>query len=421
MKKAVITILGTVGGSCDRNDNTKGVYNAQISKALYKSNVNNIKETYAVNTFPILINNCKNSHHIIAIHTSCARDIQIEVLKTENISYEFCDDYLIKDDKDFKDIFALIDRTIDKFDEVIVDVSHGFRHLPILLTVDLIIQNFKNIHKVKQILFAKEIEQYKKYEIIDLKEYLDLANISFILSTFEKNYTVSNHIKSDKYKNLLEALDDFSNDIMALNLNNLYNKSSVRLIKKLKSVQEVSIKEQAEKLANKIKNLSDYKDKKRYQTYFDFSKDLFDKNYMLLALALLFESIRMYIKTTIKKSQYIIVGKVEKHFEYDLYKIGDFCKNLQHPINDRYKRDEKNRKNANLSEQEYEIIKNEFDKLKITSLYKTIDTKRNNLAHANSQGSFVDIKIDIENLIKEYEIFISAKTSNDLLNKFNNR
>ncbi|GAB1464836.1 hypothetical protein MASR2M54_03360 [Aliarcobacter cryaerophilus] len=89
------------------------------------------------------------------------------------------------------------------------------------MIVDLIIQNFQDTQKLKKILFAKEIQAFKEYEIIDLKEYLELANISFVLTTFEKNYTVASHIKSVKYSKLLKELNDFSNDLMALNIGNL--------------------------------------------------------------------------------------------------------------------------------------------------------------------------------------------------------
>ncbi len=37
------------------------------------------------------------------------------------------------------------------------------------MIVDLIIQNFQDTQKIKKILFAKEIQAFKEYEIIDLK------------------------------------------------------------------------------------------------------------------------------------------------------------------------------------------------------------------------------------------------------------
>lgn len=84
-----------------------------------------------------------------------------------------------------------MNETINQYDEVIVDVSHGFRHLPILMVVDLIIQNFQDTSKIKQILFAKEIDKHEKdkkgvYEIIDLKEYLTLQISLLFLQLLKK-------------------------------------------------------------------------------------------------------------------------------------------------------------------------------------------------------------------------------------------
>lgn len=47
---------------------------------------------------------------------------------------------LIKNENDFDEIFSIIDKIVSGYDEVIVDVSHGFRHLPILMIVDVIIR-----------------------------------------------------------------------------------------------------------------------------------------------------------------------------------------------------------------------------------------------------------------------------------------
>jgi hypothetical protein len=239
--------------------------------------------------------------------------------------------------------------------------------------------------------------------MIDLKDYLDLANISFILTTFKKNYTVANHIKSIKYPDLMNALKDFSNDIMALSLNNLFKSSAQTLIGELKKIDNVSVQRQTKELLEHIQELTAYEGKKRYQTYFDLSKELFEKNYMLLSLALLFESIRMYIKTTIKKGHPELIGRVETFFKDDLYKIGSFCKNLDWKQYDKIKNDKKTKK-IDLTENEYKALQLSFNNLKIKELYKKIDKKRNNLAHANSdKESFNNIKTEIGSLLSEYE------------------
>jgi CRISPR-associated DxTHG motif protein len=387
-KKAVITILGLIGG---KDNYEKATY--------YFENKKEGKKEY-FNTFPLLIENFSNNYKIVPLYTKEAKSVNEKVLEKSDIIFaNFDEKYFIDDDKNFTKFFNIINNTIEEFDELIIDVSHGFRHLPILMVVDLIIQNFQDTSKIKQILFAKEIIQFKEYEIIDLKEYLDLANISFVLTTFEKNYTVASHIKSEKYKKLLKELNDFSNDLMALNLSNLF-KSSNELIIELDKIEEISIKKQAQSLKKVIQNLSDFRAKKRYQVYYELSKNLFDKKYMLLSLALLYESIRMYIKSSIKNQHKQLVEDIEVQLKNDIYKIGDFFKNFIWKDYDKFLRDKKNK--INITREDYNKLKNSFPK-HLIKLYEEIDNKRNDLAHANSKGTFADIEKDISNLLFKYE------------------
>ena len=387
-KKAIITILGKAG---ELDNHTKAKYYFEWKKEAQKE---------YFNTFPLLIENFSKSYEIVPIYTKDAQNANIKVLKKENLEFNsFNSNCLIQDDKDFKNIFKIINETITSYQEVIVDVSHGFRHLPILMIVDLIIQNFQDTQKIKKILFAKEILAFKEYEIIDLKEYLDLANISFVLTTFEKNYTVASHIKSVKYNKLLKELNDFSNDLMALNIGNLL-KTSKDLIEELDKIDDISIKTQAEILKLVIQQLTDFKNKKRYLVYYQLSKNLFEKEYMLLSLALLYESIRMYIKSYIKNKHLDLVEDIERQLNHDLYKIGDFFKNLSWRSYSQFLK--QNKTKLNIIESDYIKLANSYPS-RLKQLYSDIDKKRNNLAHANSNGKFEDIKKSINDLLINYE------------------
>lgn len=409
MKKAVITILGIQGGYI--NDSK------HLATYIFEEQENNY-----FNTLPLLVEKYKDEYEIIPIYTKGAKTFNKKVMEelysTLQVNYD--EKYLIKDEKDFKDIFALYHRSLDKFDEVIIDVTHGFRHLPLLMVVELILYNFQDTTKIKKILFAKENKKHTLkeegiYEIIDLKEYLELANISFVLTAFDKNYTVASHIESVKYQALLDALNNFSNDLMALNLNNLFKNSIGVLKKELDKIDEVSISTQANKLHKHIdETFKQYE--KRYLTYYNLSRELFDKKYMLISLSLLNESLRLYIKTTIKKEHKEIVEKIEKFYDDDLYKIGDFFVKLN---KSRYQKFQKKIENENktvpIINDEFTKIKNSFpfkikekikfeNEVKEKTLIDHIGHKRNNLAHANSSTvSFDTIHKDIGDLIAEFE------------------
>ncbi len=439
MKRAVITILGTIGGRFDQNKK-EFIFVENTQKSYYYSaddiiNIKNKKEYQEdkegnyINTLPLLVDSFDCA--IIPIFTKEAKKVQIDVLKKlsniqdrENI---FNNKYFIEDENNFDKIFKTIHTIIndENYDKLIIDVTHGFRHLPLLMLIELIITNFRDTSKIEKILFAKEdikpIKDNKfigKYEIIDLKEYLDLANISFILNTFNENYTVASHIKSNKYNELIDRLNDFSNDIMALNLNNLYKNSSKRLIKELKKIDNISIKPLADKLISDIESKFYYENKKRYEIYLELAEDLYLKNYTLLTLSLLYESSRMYIKTTIKKQNKTIVEKVEECHNEDWFKIGDFFKNLSWKNYDKLSPKDKNC----LTLDEYNQLVNSYpEKLKEKISFKGIPnlTKdativehiantRNNLSHANSKGNFTDIQTSIEKLLEKYKDIIGS-------------
>jgi CRISPR-associated DxTHG motif protein len=396
-EKAVITILGLIGG------------NENHQKATYYFEDKKEEKKEYFNTFPLLIEKFSNDYKIVPLHTKEAKSVNEKVLQRSDITFaNFEEKYFIDDDKNFTKLFNIINSAIEEYDELIIDVSHGFRHLPILMVVDLIIQNFQDTSKIKQIFFAKEIVQYKEYEIIDLKEYLDLANISFVLTTFEKNYTVASHIKSEKYKKLLKELNDFSNDLMALNIGNL-KKTANELIIELDKIEEISIEKQALKLKETVQQLSNFENNDLYFYYYQLSKTLFEKNYILLSLTLLYESTVLFILFSIEKKNNEIYKKLENHFknkfnETYIYQLGDLLKNLHRNFVDN------NKINRNLlNEKEYLLLQNSYKSLNIQKLSKDINDKRNNLAHANSIKSFQDISQEVSKLIFQYESQIINK------------
>jgi CRISPR-associated DxTHG motif protein len=384
---AVITILGMI-------DAQEAIYNCEmiLSKELKPGSYKNM--------LPLIIENYKDKENttIISLYTQDALEKQRNVVKDLDFDIEKNGQKI--DDKDFNGIFNSINELLinEKYDEFIIDISHGFRHLPILATISMLINNFQNTNKIKYIYFAKELEPRKKYEILDLKEYLDIANMSFVLSAFDDNYTVANHIKSNRYKKLILSLNEFSNDIMALNLSNLFKTSLPTLSRELSIINNVAIRNIALELKDTLE--SDFKiQKKKYLTFYKLSKILLEKNYILLSLSLLYESIRTYIKTAIKKQQEIIVNKIENYYNDDLYKLGDFFSKLERRSYDRLKSEK-----DVITSLEYNKLQNSFNTVMTTpSLVKEIMHTRNDLSHANSKESFLQIKEKAQELLSRYE------------------
>lgn len=427
-KKAVITILGIIGGN-----------EGDITASYYLQGKENLKFDY-FNTFPLLCDNFADEYEILPIFTQSAKEVNQKVVQksefkkpiSKQIAINSIENGFFIEENNYEDIFKKINDILNskKYSEFIVDVTHGFRHLPILAMVAMIITNFKDTEKIKYIFFAKEkIKPDKEngikgiYEIVDLKEYLDIANISFILSAFSDNYTVSSHIKSAKFEKLLKALNSFSNDIMALNISNLQN-SQEKLVSELDKIDNEAVKDQAQNLKTKIQNLADFVNDKRSEILYKLALDLFDKNYLLLSLAALFESMRSYVVEFMYKNNNEIMQKIEDFYknkgDRKNYLIDKFCKNtlkfFPKNKNNVYaefldRTSEKDEK-LELTNKEIDRILSSLKKLEyrkeIISLYEKIETKRNDLTHANSSGkAFDDIKNEVKDFLEKYKNLVS--------------
>ncbi|MEA3314252.1 MAG: TM1812 family CRISPR-associated protein [Campylobacterota bacterium] len=423
-KKAVVTILG------------KGFITPFEKRAIYyyEDKLNkefNLKKEKYTNMFPLILDNFED-YTIVPIFTDEARDTNKKVLEDENISFDnFNKKYFISKDMSYDNILKLINTALLDYDEVIFDVSHGFRHLPILATVSLIVQNIKNINKIKDIIFAKEIKQFKKYEIVSLFDYLDLANLSFLLTNFKDNYTTSTHIKirNKEYQNLLKAMNQFSADLMGLSLENLFNKSSNLLIDEIKNLSQDKSRVLLNELNDVNKHIEDVFSKKshRYETYYYLAKDLIYKGYFVHSLSLIFEGIGFYLKSTFSKYDKDI-NKYIKEYEVkisnkepkdpkkpdtiaDYYDIVNSCKSFIFFD----KKENRNRFfNLEIRDILYKYI-NEFKDIDdIKKYYQDVGDLRNNLLHANSGKQVDNTRKDIIDIVEKYKKLI---IDGDILNK----
>ena len=438
MKKAVITILGTIGGRFDNKQN-KFVFVESTSKSTYYGkNVIDLEEEKYINTLPLLIDVYSKDYEIIPIYTKDAREIQEKVLeklenKKEYLSI-FKNGYEIEDEKNIDKIFEIFEKIFSKdYEEFIIDVTHGFRHLPLLLLIEILIKNFQDNSKISKILFAKEIDKPRadndfsgKYEFMDLKEYMDLANLAFILETFKKNYTLPLHIKlSKEFENLEIKLQKFSEDFMVLNINALFKDAVPSLIDELKKINKVSINKQVKELINHLENEFKYEKIHRYKTYYNLAFNLKERGYLLNSLALLYESVRFFLRAYLRAQYPQIIEKIEKYYKSDDYLIGDFCMNKVFKTS---KKDEKIEKKFNnfklkdiLTLDEYKkLVKSipyelkkweecEYSEDRQADIFNCISYARNNFAHANHLNNYEEVKKSIDRLFYEFNNKVEGK------------
>ena len=296
-----------------------------------------------------------------------------------------------------------------------------------MATISLISQGLNNTDKIKHIFFAKEIEPYKDYEIIDLKEYLELANMSYMLETFDKNYTVSfvAAFENEDFKNLRSELTKFSNDILANSLKALENRFDIVLqyIESIKKHEQIFTFEPS---LNKIKEHKDLKRisrKKDFQKLYEIAKVLNKKGYLLNAITLLFEGIGYYCVSGLEK----ISPKAEAYVRefknsgfFDSYDLTNQSRNLV-KIGRKMKSylfgTEKAQTHFGLSEKKAKehlcdiknLICDKLERIPNIENFRNFifdaEGLRNNLAHGNSSDEIENTKLKFKQLLDEYKKF----------------
>jgi len=474
MIDAVITVLGLVGNRKRENYiedgeiHTRFVEKGDKDRARYyfgprlRDSFSLSNERY-INTLPIL---CElfGEERVVPIGTQKAREIQSEVLKAEGFADTFLEreDGYIEDEKNFTAIFSTINSLLYEYEKVVVDITHGFRHLPILMTISLIVENIKNTEKVEHIFFAREIEAGREYEIIDLKEYLDVANISFALASFNNNYTVAHHIRcsSPVYSELIDNLSRFSEHILANSILELYrNENSVveRILRLLESLEDDEIMGLQTYLAPvklHLRSLVLLRNQPEYKQLFHLSKKLTAKGYYLNAVTLLDEAIGHYCVERFRGYSKSIADGLDDFLKTDnskavKYELSKQSKNLvkhMENMNGAYLKQSREERmtsgqRSRLQERKKKIkaridplvfaelnrfgLKMEFSKIKagadnglkleilkflkdreflteFRQFIRETDDMRNNLAHANSSESLLQIRERLDNLLERF-------------------
>lgn len=420
-KTAVITILGIQGQK--ENIKTKGCAKYYFAG----ESPDNSQEFF--NTLPLLADKF-GAENIVPIYTADAREFNEAVMAHYvNFRINFNDSYKITDEKNFEAIFEIFERAVDALvkcgvGKIVFDVTHGFRHLPLLALVDLLIQNFSNVSQIDQILFAKEIEKSKLYEIIDLRQYLDIANIAFVIAAFSQNYTLAQHIRAKKFESLVNALNDFSNNILSLNIAKLKSSHS-ELIKELDRIDDIALISRARDLKDRLNKICDWSDS-AYIFRYKLAKDMFKKGYLLQSLVLLFESVNSYIVGVFERNIPVVFKKIldecSKKKERKNYKISNFfvqaLKVGSNTTNEEFLgKTNQNLKYLDLTNSDIDsirlVVETKFgSSYELTNYHERLYRLRNDFAHGNiSEEEFSHIKQEIKKLFDKYQDFIKIQDS----------
>ena len=420
----IVTFLGLIESSepADYRLNPKLAHMLKLDPASVYPHINMFD--FLLSRFP--------SARIVAVGTPKAFEIQKRLIARRGFD-EHRIEYIVLDEvHDYPAIFRTLSDVLRNEKELIVDISHSFRHLPSLMMVDMIIENLRYPGKIRHILFAKEIEAGKRYTIVDLREYLTLANVSYALSSFTKNYTVSTTVRTvdELYQALLNELTTFSEHILANSFDALLYPSSqkpsvtkrileiLEQIKNHPTTREMvhPIVPAIDAIAEHMKDILRQAEKARDERYYYFAKNMFDKGYLLNALTLVNEAAASYCVEGFRNIEETkpYIQAFEKAIEqeenpniYNYYELSNIIKNII-KLGRRYSKQYRTKTDTAIADAMIErvrdyINRNYWQTKELRDYLYECDNTRNNLAHANSAQRVNEARKEIAKLMMDYE------------------
>lgn len=384
----IISILGTAGKDKDTQKAITAYYDAEV---LNKKSGNYYNSTH------FLLENYNDNFFFIG--TKKAIEYQKDILdfNKDNIKLIPIDDNSL--DNIFEEVYKLISQVKDN-EKVLLDITHGFRHQPISAIFSATLHKFLNNSNL-DILFAKQIVAFKEYEYIYLTNYVEITQLSLLLTGFIRTLNFVNTIEIEGLNTI--AFEKFSkallsNDFKTLSSSYKNLKASIQQAKKDSRFKHLNhLFDNIEESLNIFEN---FEQKEIYQKYLLLSKLMYSKNYYLLSLTYLFEAIRLYVSYSFYNNK-IIDKKYWKNS--DMYKINSNIISFINQENiDNYKKGYYD----NNFPQLYISNKNIFKK--IATEYEKLRKLRNNLTHINADESKPNIKKELEDLINNIDNIINT-------------
>ncbi|CAA6826741.1 MAG: Unknown protein [uncultured Sulfurovum sp.] len=393
----VVSILGTSGAfkgqePCVPAKNEEGTIKFQSAK--YHSEVLGKKSGVYKNATEFLLESYDDK--FVFIGTTCAIDFQKIVLE-EALTNKDVQFVSIEDDS-LDDIFEKILELLQENDDVVLDITHGFRHQPIMAIFASTLSQFLERKDLK-IIFAKEVVMFKEYRYIYLDEYIEITQISLLLTGFIRTFNFI-PVKSMKLLNN-EVFEAFSKSLLSNDMRGV-EKNYVLLKQELTRLEENKEFKHISNLILKVKEELALLDMlaffEPYQKYMVLSKLMVEKNYLIVALAYVFESVREYCSYCFED---ICQGiAFENDYERNhtvMGVIGGFSRDNK--IVRRYR---------NI----YVLNKRAFRE--VNKLYNKLRKRRNDLAHINRTKEFARIKEDLEKLISDVEVLFNRGLLDDI-------
>jgi hypothetical protein len=358
-------------------------------------------------TFIAISKLLKDIEKVILFVTPQSRDVAEELIKEENLSVPV--EYRDISSTDFEKVIENMFDCLDKNSNALIDLTQGYRHLPMLLLIATLIENIE-LEKKRNILFALEMERpanskYGKSKFMNLTVYLDIAYFNQILYFFGKSVNMplylTKKIQDPELKKVGRELAKFSNFFFENNLPVLEREVSKLKTKLMDLVEDskfhfstIGIKKAIGFLEEieKVKSSSHEAEK-----HLLLARIYNKRNYQLNAVTNLFEALLCIIEMLVKPSEF-----QKKKKKGSIYSIRNAYKRL---LLDRKDKEPK------LMEKygKITVSRSEFDKKKLLEVEKRlkkilaeVDKIRNSMAHGFINKSKVRKADKLSQRIRDY-------------------
>lgn len=347
----------------------------------------------------------------------------------------------IKDGKTKEEVWEIFEefyQSIEENDEIVVDITHSFRHLPMQL---LVVVNYakvlKNI-KVKGIYYGAFEAKYEKGEkdiipIHDITEFDSLLEWSYGANTFINYGNVNPILHSYKklqnkmgqewnkehkeFTKFMKALSDFSNCIYVARGTSMGELKDNGVL--IKNATKKSTQAALHELNNTYKNLEEFSNIELKQIKPIINKvkksiEMFDSD---STLAIGIESIKWSIEKNLIPQAYTIFSETIKTYVCNIYQLDDSDydhreKIVASALNIIGRKI--NKENWRVEEKHIDTVNRIIKTIdeKIPELYDKVGTRRNDINHyglTKDKQSYESLVNDIKEL---YETFLCIIKSN---------
>lgn len=291
MSYHIIAILGLAGKNRD-GSLTKSTYSKDNDLT-----ISELKNGEFHNSTHCLIESFGESATYTFMGTSDSIAFQQSIFANLPQCKAIFDKYPPVESSDIEDIFDKILKSIKsaKENNIILDITHGFRHQPIIASFASTLGQI-NTQKSITLLFAKEIEQGKTYQYISLEKYSQISLIALSLQTFVQTLSVPDMGLKEPF---IIALSEFSKSLHANDFNHIFanlDKTSDELQKAKNNAEFRGLENILDEVEKILSDFVDIKNtQKDYQKHYKIAKIMHEKGYYLIVATYIYEAIALYI------------------------------------------------------------------------------------------------------------------------------